>query len=303
MKQLALGTHLSAARTRRLTALVTNRTAQLLSTAVVAVGLLVCYQTLNTRAEPANPPRDVTEETGEWLAKTEELANYSIRRISRSLRLNATAMKLGKTVFVQHCSSCHGEDLKGIPDKHTPDLTDSDWRFSGDDLTSGGMVKFPSDVEWTVRYGIRSGNENARGAEVNMLAYLPEFRTKEDTEDFGSDKYLTDEEIEDVIEYVMYISGQQADVPKAKRGEDLFHDNTKGNCFDCHNEGGTGIDTFGSTNLTNPKLYLYGSDRNSVRESIQKGRHGFMPAFDTLLKDEEIKAVSIYVFSLAGTSK
>jgi cytochrome c oxidase cbb3-type subunit III len=252
-------------------------------------------------AEQAGAPHDPTDDYGEFFAKPDELASYSVNRIARSLRLNRQAMVLGKAVYAEHCASCHGADLKGLPDQHTPDLTDADWRFSGDDLDTGGLKKYPSDVEWTVRYGIRSGHENARGAEVNMLAYYPEFRTKEDTEDFGDTKFLSDDEIDDVIEYVLEISGRPADKAKAERGDALFHDNTKGNCFDCHDMGGTGIDTLGSTNLTKPNLYLWGSDRASIRESIIKGRRGVMPAFDDKLKPEEIKAVSIFVFWHAAT--
>ncbi len=251
-------------------------------------------------AEQANPPHDPTDDYGEFFARPEDLAAPSSNRIARSLRLNRQAMVLGRMVYDQHCAGCHGADLKGLPDQHTPDLTDADWRFSGDDLESGGIKKFPSDVEWTVRYGIRSGHENARGMEVNMLAYYPEYRTKEDTEDFGADKFLTDAEIEDVVEYVLQIGGQQADGAKATRGEVLFHDNAKGNCFDCHDMGGTGIDTFGSTNLTKPNLYLYGSDRVSIRESIIKGRRSVMPAFDGKLTPAELKAVSVFVFQRAA---
>jgi cytochrome c oxidase cbb3-type subunit III len=251
-------------------------------------------------AEQATAPHDPTDDYGEFFAKPEELVSPSVNRIARSLRLNRQAMVLGRIVYDQHCAACHGADLKGLPDQHTPDLTDAEWRFSGDDFASGGLTKFPSDVEWTVRYGVRSGHENARGMEVNMLAYYPEYRTKEDTEDFGNAKFLTDEEIDDVVEYVIDISGRQADKTKATRGDTLFHDNAKGNCFDCHDMGGTGIDTFGSTNLTKPNLYLYGSDRASIRESIIKGRRSVMPAFDDKLKPEEIKAVSVFVFQRAA---
>ena len=122
-------------------------------------------------AEQAGTPREPEEEYGEWLAAPGELAAVPVNRIARSLRLSGQAMMLGRKVFADHCAQCHGEDLKGRPDQHTPDLTDADWRFSGDDLPSGGSTKFPSDVEWTVRYGIRSEHPNARGAEVNMLAY------------------------------------------------------------------------------------------------------------------------------------
>jgi cytochrome c oxidase cbb3-type subunit 3 len=263
---------------------------------VMAAAMGAAMVAVVAAAEQAGAPHDPAEEYGEWFASPNELANVSVNRIARSLRLNRQAMALGKTVYNEHCAGCHGADLKGLPDQHTPDLTDADWRFSGDDLDSGGLKKYPSDVEWTVRYGIRSGHPNARGAEVNMLAYDPQYRTKEDTEDFGDKKYLTDEEIEDVVEYVLQISGQQADRTRAARGDELFHDNTKGNCFDCHDIGGTGIDTFGSTNLTRRNLYLYGSDRASILESIVKGRHGMMPAFDDKLKPEEIKAVSVFIY-------
>ena len=246
-------------------------------------------------------PRELDEEFGEWLARPGELAAPSANRIARSLRLNAQAMMLGRKVYENHCADCHGADLKGLRDQHTPDLTDAEWRFSGDDLPSGGATKFPSDVEWTVRYGIRSEHPNARGAEVNMLAYDPQYRNEEDKKDFGDGWFLTLDEIDDVVEYVLEISGRPADRARAARGGVLFQDGAKGNCYDCHGEDGTGIDTFGSTNLTRPDLYLYGADRASIRESIVKGRRGVMPAFEGVLKPEEIKSVSVYVFSRAAT--
>src|SRR5262249_13649766 len=135
--------------------------------------------------------------------------------------------------------------------------------------------------------------------EADMLAYDPKYRTEEDTKEFGSDAFLTPEEIEDVVEYVLQIGSQPADAARAARGDVLFHDGSKGNCFDCHGVDGTGYDPIGSTNLTGPDLYLWGWDRASILESIVKGRRGVMPAFDSTLKPEEIKAVSIFVFSHA----
>jgi cytochrome c oxidase cbb3-type subunit 3 len=245
-------------------------------------------------------PREPDEEYGEWLARPTELATVPVDRIPRSLRLNGQAMLLGQKVFTQHCAGCHGADLKGLPDQHTPDLTDAEWRFGGDDLPSGGRTIYPSDVEWTVRYGIRSGDPNTRGAEVSMLAFDPQYRTKEDTEDFGDRWFINLDEIDDVVEYVLEISGRPFDKAKAARGSVLFHDGARGNCYDCHDDTGTGIATFGSTNLTRPDLYLWGADRASIRESIIKGRHGTMPAFEGVLKPEEVKAVSVFVHSRAA---
>jgi mono/diheme cytochrome c family protein len=46
------------------------------------------------------------------------------------------------------------------------------------------------------------------------------------------------QDIDDLAEYVMQLTGQQADATKAAKGKDLFLDNAKGNCFDCHTEEG-----------------------------------------------------------------
>ncbi len=243
-----------------------------------------------------NPAED---EYGEFLAKPGELANIPTDDIVKSIRLNAGALVLGKNVYVKNCASCHGEDLKGSQAAHAPDLTDDDWRFSGDDLPSGGVNKFPSDVEWTVRYGVRSGNPNARGVEADMLAFDPQYRNQHDLEDYGRIKTVTPEEIDDLAEYVLQLTGQQADSTKAAKGKDLFLDNAKGNCFDCHQEDATGNPALGSTNLTRKDLFLYGSDKASIVESITKGRRGVMPEFGDKLNPEELKAVSVYVFDQA----
>jgi cytochrome c oxidase cbb3-type subunit 3 len=133
-----------------------------------------------------------------------------------------------------------------------------------------------------------------------MVAFDPQYRSAEDTKELGNRRFLTPDEIADVAEYVLKLAGQEADAAKAARGDALFHDGTKGNCNDCHGEDATGDLPLGSTNLTRKDLYLYGSDRASILESINRGRHGIMPAFEGKLKLEEIKAVSVYVFSRAA---
>jgi cytochrome c oxidase cbb3-type subunit 3 len=253
---------------------------------------------IGAAAQPA-AAEEPEEEFGEFLARPADLAPAAVNDIVKSLRLNAGAMLLGKKVYAAACASCHGADLKGIPAQHTPDLTDDEWRFSGDDLPSGGNVKYPSDVEWTVRYGIRSGHPNARGLEADMLAFDPKFRTADDIKEFGDKAFLTPAEIDDVVEFVLKLSGQPAEDARAARGETLFQDGAKGNCFDCHGQDGTGSDPIGSTNLTRKELYLWGADRASIKESIVRGRRGVMPAFEGTLKPEEIKAVSVFVFSHA----
>jgi cytochrome c oxidase cbb3-type subunit 3 len=245
-------------------------------------------------AQPATAPNG--EEYGEFLARPGELASVPVNDIMKSLRLSSTAKTVGREVYDRACASCHGADLKGSVAQGTPDLTDTNWRFAGDDAATGGGTIYPSDIEWTVRYGVRSGHENARGSEANMVAFDPQYRLPKDTEEYGAGRFLTDEEISDVVEYVLKISGQEADPAKAARGEELFHDGTKGNCNDCHENDGVGNLAIGSTNLTARNLYLYGSDRAAITDSIVKGRAGMMPAFDGQLKPEEIKAVAVYIY-------
>jgi cytochrome c oxidase cbb3-type subunit 3 len=258
--------------------------------------LAACDQAPVTAQAQDGPAAVEEEEYGEFLARPAELASAPTNDIMKSLRLSSSAKITGQQVYNRVCASCHGADLKGSREQGTPDLTDTYWKFAGDDAATGGGTIYPSDVEWTVRYGIRSGHENARGREVSMVAFDPQYRHPDDTQNYGAGRFLTDEEIDDVVEYVLKISGQQADEAKATRGEMLFHDGTKGNCNDCHEDGGIGNLALGSTDLTQPIRYLYGSDRAAILESIVRGRRGTMPAFEGQLRPEEIKAVSIYLY-------
>ena len=271
-----------------------NRTYLLLAGAL-AFGLGACSQS----APGAEAAEAEEMEFLEFAAAPEELAVTPVNEIVKSLRMNATAMRLGERVYNTNCAGCHGADLKGTREQHAPDLTDANWLFSGDDLDTGGVVKLPSDVEWTVLYGIRNEHPKTRGLEADMVAYLPEFRNDHDKEAYGNERFLTDEQIDDVAEYVMQVGKQTVTDPaKAARGRAIFQDT--GNCFDCHGDDATGNEAFGSTNLTKPELYLFGSDRATIIETIKQGRRGTMAAFEGRLRPEEIKAVSVFVFSRSG---
>ena len=271
--------------------------------ALAALGLAACDQpavTASSAPEEATQPQAAPppegEEYGEFLARPAEIVSVPTNDIMKSLRLSSIAKTFGQEVYNRSCSSCHGADLKGGREQGTPDLTDTNWRFTGDDAATGGGTIYPSDIEWTVRYGIRSGHENARGREANMVAFDPQYRHEEDRAIYGGRRFLSNNEIDDVVEYVLKISGQDSDAARAVRGDELFHDGMTGNCNDCHENDGVGNLALGSTNLTRPELYLYGSDRAAIRESILRGRRGTMPAFEGQLMPEEIKAVSIYLY-------
>jgi len=229
-----------------------------------------------------------------------ELASVATNDIAKNPELRSVAMTGGKTLYDANCSSCHGADLKGVPDQHTPDLTDNEWLYIGDDADTGGVVHTAADVEKTINLGIRampkvtnlaSQQENdAKNFEIKQLAIMPAMGTPE----YG----LTDAEIADVAEYVLQLSSQEHNAEMAMRGKGIYDE--KGSCYDCHDPEGIGDPSIGSTNLTKPSLYMYGSSREAILASLKEGRAGLMPSFQGKLKPEEVKALAVYVFSQGG---
>src|SRR5262249_35577246 len=122
--------------------------------ALAAVAIAACNQapsaqlTSTDSDKPTNPPgghplsdSPEPDEYGEFLARQDELLPVPINEIVKSTRLSATATVIGRQVYDKNCAGCHGADMKGNPAQHAPDLTDAEWRFSGDDFESGGLVK------------------------------------------------------------------------------------------------------------------------------------------------------------------
>ncbi len=216
------------------------------------------------------------------------LTSVATNDIGKTKELQQAAMTMGKDVYDKNCSACHGADFRGLADHHTPDLTDDYWMFAGDDVNSGGLIMFPSDVERTVLYGIRSDHAKTRN-DADMPGLGAQARN-----------ILTPQEIADVTEYVLKLSGQPANEQAVARSDKLWND--KGSCYDCHDPDGIGNGGIGGTDLTKKEHFLYGSDKQSITETITSGRHGISPAFEGKLSSEEIKAVSVYVFAQAKPS-
>jgi len=57
-----------------------------------------------------------------------------VRSLSGAAVADATPEQIaaGKTVFLETCATCHGEDAKGKVDVGAPDLTDNIWIYGGD---------------------------------------------------------------------------------------------------------------------------------------------------------------------------
>jgi cytochrome c oxidase cbb3-type subunit III len=178
------------------------------------------------------------------------------------------AMQAGRSAFGDNCATCHGAGGQGA--KGYPALVDDVWLW-------GGTLK---DIRHTLDVGIRSTHDDTRFSQ--MPAY-------------GRDELLKPAEIADVAQYVVRLSGRQADAGAAARGAVVFATN----CASCHGADGKGDRTQGAPNLTDAD-WLYGGTVQDITYQIQEGRGGVMPSWQARLSKPTLDALAIYVHSLGG---
>jgi cytochrome c oxidase cbb3-type subunit 3 len=112
---------------------------------------------------------------------------------------------------------------------------------------------------------------------------------------FGRDGLLQAAQIDDLVEYVRHLSGQDANADAVKRATPLFADN----CASCHGAEGKGGREFGAPNLTD-RIWLYGGDRATLRATITNARRGVMPAWSSKLDPSTIAALAVFVHQRGG---
>ncbi|WP_316395656.1 cytochrome-c oxidase, cbb3-type subunit III [Bradyrhizobium sp. 33ap4] len=220
----------------------------------------------STRASVVNDLAGLEKLRGEKMAM---LGKASLTEIEKDPILLALARGRGKTVFADNCAPCHGSGGAGA--KGYPNLNDDDWLW-------GGSL---DQILQTIQFGARSGH--AKAHEGQMLA-------------FGRDGILTKTEIVTVANYVRSLSGltTAADFDAAA-GTRIFAEN----CAVCHGENAKGNQALGAPNLTD-RIWLYGSDEETLVETISYGRAGIMPAWSRRLDPVTVKALAVYVHSLGG---
>lgn len=175
----------------------------------------------------------------------------------------------GGAIFRTWCAQCHGSGAAGA--KGYPNLLDNDWLW-------GGTME---DIHLTVSHGIRNTEDpDARYSEMPR---------------FGADELLEPEQIDQVVQYVMQLSGQDHDAGLATEGATVYADN----CSACHAEDGTGDRFQGAPNLTDA-IWLYGGDQASLTETVTNSRFGVMPGWTGRLSEADIRAVSAWVHSRGG---
>ncbi len=137
------------------------------------------------------------------------------------------------------------------------------------------------DIYTTISHGIRNTTDpDARYSEMPK---------------FGADALLDKAQIDQVVQYVLQISGQTHDADLASEGAVVYTDN----CASCHMEDGTGDRAQGAPNLTDA-IWLYGGDQASLTETVTNARFGVMPAWAGRLSEADIRAAASWVHSRGG---
>jgi cytochrome c oxidase cbb3-type subunit 3 len=202
-----------------------------------------------------------------------QLRNASVEQIEADPKLQAYALQVGQSVFGDNCATCHGAGGGG--GKGYPNLRDDVWLWGG---------SLPQ-IQQTIEVGVRSGHPQARGE-----ALMPAF---------GRDQMLKPEQISDLTEYVVALSGRRADAAAVGRARQTFADQ----CAACHGPTGHGDRKRGIPNLTDAE-WLNGSDRAAIEGQIFNGRNGVMPTWQARFSPETIKALAVFVHAnSAGDSQ
>ena len=159
---------------------------------------------------------------------------------------NEDATQVGQRLFLQNCAQCHGSDARG--GRGFPNLTDDAWLWGGE----------PEQIKHTLMHG-------RQGA-------MP-----------GWEDALGEDGVQEVVSYVLSLSGRKVDPIEAKKGEARF-----AVCAACHGADGTGNTALGAPNLTDD-IWLYGGSRAAVEDTVRHGRNGVMPAWKDILGEDKIQ--------------
>lgn len=199
----------------------------------------------------------------------EKLVNTPLDQVAANPELANYTQNAGSAIFRTWCAQCHGSGAGGAAGY--PSLLDNDWLW-------GGSI---DQIYATVQHGIRSPTDPD-----THYSEMPRF---------GVDGLLEKPQINEVVNYVLKISGQPFDEKAAIAGESVFADN----CASCHGADGKGDREQGAPNLTDA-ISLYGGDAATISRIVTDGPFGVMPAWQGRLSDADIRAVSAYVHSLGG---
>jgi len=173
---------------------------------------------------------------------------------------NKEAKAIGERLFMNNCAQCHGSDAHGS--KGFPNLTDNDWIHGGS----------PEKITETITNG-RIGMMPPMAAAVG-----------------------NEEDVKNVANYVLSISGNKHDSARAALGKEKF-----AACAACHGAEGKGNQAIGSLNLTDG-IWLHGAGEEAIIKRINHGITNQMPAQSAKFSPEQIHVLTAYVWGLSNNT-
>ena len=229
-------------------------------TVVFSVVYLILYPGLGTQFKGVfnwTSAREHQDEVKAAEAKYGPLFASYLKMDLAAVAADERGRQMGGRIFQNNCAQCHGSDGRGS--RGFPNLTDAEWQWGGT----------PEAIKTTIIDG-RTAAMPPMAAAVGGA-----------------------EDVTDVANYVLSLSGSAHDSVRATRGKEKF-----AACAACHGPEGKGNPALGAVDLSN-KIWLYGGTVATISETITKGRGGVMPAWKGLLTEAEIHLVAAYVHWLA----
>ena len=194
----------------------------------------------------------------------EQYSFYAATAID-DLAADPSALRMGRRLFNNNCSLCHG--IGGVGANGFPDLSDNDWLYGG-----------------TAESIIHSITEGRQGA---MPAWGPA---------------LGDSSVVDMADYVVSLSGLPFDAQRAERGASQYQ-MFCASCHGPDGSGMQALgapdltDDIWLYNQADTSLL------ENIRHSIRNGRNGAMPSHGDKLRPEKIHLIGAYVYSLSQTNQ
>lgn len=251
--------------------------------ALTALGLAACTGGGNApqldAAAPAQP------DPNSLAMRVLNASPYSIRADAElSDFVNTTA----QAAYAANCQGCHGADLQGGPG--IPNLVDYDWLWGVTGFESNDAEPVMA-IQQTLLYGVRN-KDCPDIADVSYYGGCADTRYSE-MPGYGALGHSA-EQISDLVEKVVALSGGDADAVAVARAE-----NDWAACTECHGEAGMGYKPYGGPDLTDD-VWLYGGDRDTLLSVISAGRLGACPPWGKALDAATIKSLAVYIWNTAS---
>jgi cytochrome c oxidase cbb3-type subunit 3 len=191
--------------------------------------------------------------------------------VAHDSQLVRFAVEKARPLYTAHCAACHGVDMTGSTAQGAPDLTDRTWLYGDGSVFT---------IERTVLYGARSG--------------LSKSHDVSDMPAFGTRGLLTPTEIQEVVQYLLALSGRRHQNEAARAGREVYLG--KGGCGDCHGGDARGNSDYGAPDLT-ANVWNSGGDPRALYDAVYFGEHRIMPGWFGTLPLGDIRALAVYVYA------